>query len=180
MEIVVPLGEKERALVRPGSGEEPRLVGVVLEHEMHEAITAGPFGHRARQLGEHVVARAVRHGMHGVQAQAVQVELVEPVERVVHDEGPRDLAARRVEVEGVAPRSLAVAAEERRGVPRKIVALRPEVVVDHVEKDGEPSGVTGLDERLEILRLSVRRRRGRKAAPRHTPSPSDRGNPPRA
>ena len=58
MEIVVPLGEKERALVRPGSGEEPRLVGVVLEHEMHEAITARPFGHRARQLGEHVVARS--------------------------------------------------------------------------------------------------------------------------
>jgi hypothetical protein len=141
---------------------------------MHEAITARAFGHRARQLGEHVVARAVRHGMHGVQAQAVQVELVEPVERVVHDEGPRDLAARRVEVEGVAPRSLAVAAEERRGVPRKIVALRPEVVVDHVEKDGEPSGVTGFDERLEILRLSICGVRGERSTPSY-PQPQRPG-----
>jgi hypothetical protein len=112
--------------------------------------------------------------MHGVQAQAVQVELVEPVERVVHDEGPRDLAARRVEVEGVAPRSLAVAAEERRGVAGKIVALRPEVVVDHVEKDGEPSGVTGFDERLEILRLSICGVRGERQHSVIPPAPAAR------
>ena len=125
--------------------------------------------------------------MHGVEAEAVQVELLEPVQRVVHDEGPRDLAARSVEVEGVAPRGLAVEAEERRGIPMEVVALGSEVVIDHVEKDGEPPGVTGFDERLEVLGLSIRGVRGERQHPVISPAPAagkvrhghelDRGDP---
>ncbi len=145
----------ERPLVLAGAGQVPRLVAVVFEDEVDEPVAAGALGRRARELDEHVLLGAVGDGVHGVEAQAVQVILVEPVQRVVHDERPRDLAPGLVEVEGVPPRRLVRPAEERRRVAVQVVSLGPEVVVDDVEKDREASGVTGFHQPLERLGPSV-------------------------
>src|SRR5260370_37456857 len=107
---------------------------------MEETGEGGALGGRARKLCEHVLAGPVRHGVHRVQSEAVEVKLLEPVECIVHDEGPRDLAAGPVEVDGVSPGRLAVATEESRSIAMQVISLRAEVVVDDVEEDGQASG----------------------------------------
>src|SRR5262249_60231765 len=95
--------------------------------------------------------------MHGVQAQAIEVELLEPVHRIVDDEGAGHLAARTVEVDGVTPGRLVLAGEEGGSVAVEIVPLGPEMVVDDVEEYGEAAGVAGLDQSLQLLRTPVGR-----------------------
>src|SRR5262250_1713900 len=178
VDVVVPLSQVGRALVGAAPCQASRLVAVVLEDEMYEAVPAGAFGHRAGQLVEHVVGRAVGHGMHGVQPQPVEMKLLQPVQRVVDDEGADHLAIRAVEVEGVAPRCLVLAGEKGGGVAMEIVPLGTEVVVHHVEEYGEAAGVAGLDERLQLPRPSVGRMgsEGQHAVVAPSPASGEVGN----
>src|SRR5262244_1477360 len=95
--------------------------------------------------------------MHGVQAQAIEVEFLEPVQGVVDDEGAGHLAARTVEVDGITPGRLVLAGEEGGGVAVQIVPLGSEMVVDDVEEHGEAAGVAGLDQSLQLLRTHAGR-----------------------
>lgn len=69
-----------------------------------------------------------------------------------------DFAA--TEIDGLAPGRLPVVAEERGGVLREVVAVRPEVVVDHVDEDHQAHAVSAVDQMLELLGRAVGRRRG--------------------
>src|SRR4051812_16687105 len=64
-----------------------------------------------------------------------------------------------VEVERVAPLGLVTLGEVVLGELCEIVAVRPEVVVDHVEDDGEPDVVRVIDEAAQVVRLAVESRR---------------------
>ena len=81
--------------------------------------------------------------------------LLEPVERVVDHERADDLGAGPVVVDAVAPERAVARGEEGGRVAVQVVALRPEVVVDHVEEDRESAGVAGVHQGLEILRPAV-------------------------
>ena len=155
--VVVPLRTEERRAV---AGEEVGLVAVVLEHEVDLPLGAGALGHHLRQLDEHVRAGLVAHRLDRVQAKAVHVELLEPVKGVVDHEGPNDLGARAVEVDRRAPRRLAGRVEEGGRVTGQVVALGPEVVVDHVEEHGQAAGVGGVDEALEVFGTPIPGRGG--------------------
>ena len=85
-----------------------------------------------------------------------------------------------VEVDARAPGRVVALREEGLCVDVEIIAFRSEVVVDHVEKDHEPSAMGGLDQALEVLRPSVGSCRGRREARRRSPSCADRGSPPPA
>src|SRR6187399_3299078 len=60
--------------------------------------------------------------MYGVEAQAVEVKLVEPVERVVDEEVAHDAAVLAVEIDRMPPRSAMARGEELRCVSVQIVA----------------------------------------------------------
>ena len=171
MHVVIPLRLVQGALVRIGAGQVSRLIGVVLEDEMDEAVAPGPLRRRARKLGEHVLAGSVRYGVDGVEAQAVEVKLLEPVQCVVHDERPRDLGAGPVEVDGISPGCFALATEERRSIAMQVIAFRTEVVVDDVEEDGQASDVTRIHEGLERFPPSVARVGGEGQDPVVAPAP---------
>ena len=154
--VVVPLGLVERApAVRPS--EVARLVGAVLQHQVHAALAGGPVGHRAGQLLQEVTGRLVHDRVDRVEAQAVEVVLLDPVERVVDHERAHHLRAGPVVVDPVAPRGLVPRVEEVGRVAVQIVALGPEVVVDDVEEDGEAARVRGVHQRLEVLGPAVGR-----------------------
>ena len=72
------------------------------------------FAHAARELRQDVGRGVVDDRVHGVEAQAVEVELLEPVERVVDEELAHRLARGSREVDGRAPRRLVALREEGR------------------------------------------------------------------
>ena len=153
VDVVVPLGGVEAAAV--WAAEVARLVPVVLQDEVHVAIAPRSLQDRAADLVQHVNGRIVVDLVGGVEPEAVQVVLLDPVERVVAEERADDLAPRPVEVHGGAPRRLVSRAGERGRVGAEVVALGTEVVVDHVEEDGEVARVARLDQRLQLLGAAV-------------------------
>ena len=90
--------------------------------------------------------------MHRVQAQAVEAVFQQPHQRVVDEEVPH-LAP--PEVDGRAPRGVLVFAEEALGVAMQVIAVRAEVVVDHVENHRQAMAVGGVDQVFELFGSAV-------------------------
>ena len=72
----------------------------------------------SRQLLEEVHGRSVDEGVHGVEAQAVEVVVAQPHQGVVAEEAAHLLAARAVEIHGRAPGRLVAVGEVRAEAPR--------------------------------------------------------------
>ena len=96
----------------------------------------------------------VEDGVGRVQAQAVDVEIAQPIQGVLDEKLPHARAARTVVVDGLAP-GRAVAVGEVRPEIAQVVSFGPQVVVDHVEDHGEPCAVAGVDEARQPGRAAV-------------------------
>jgi hypothetical protein len=152
VEVVVPLGV---VAAGPRLGRQPRVVVVlVLQHQVHMTAVRG-LAHDAGDLFQDMRAAAVHDGVHRVQPQAVDAELLHPVQRVVDEEVAHDAAAFAVEVDRCAPRALVRGREELRRIAVQVVARRAEVVVDHVHEHHQAQPVGGLDEVLELVGRAV-------------------------
>ena len=150
------------------------VVAVGLGHDDDAASEALGCGFEVGDdLLEDVHGRLVDERVHGVEAEGVDVEALEPHERVLDDEATHLVAVRAVEVDGRAPRGLADLVVDRHE-DRQVVAVRPEVVVDDVEAHGEALGVARVDERLERLRAAVDAARGVPVDAVVTPVPAAR------
>ena len=106
-----------------------------------------------RHLLEEVDLGGVAQRVHGVEAERVDVEVLEPHPHVVEDVAAHLGRALAVEVDQVAPGvapGLEVGPEER-----EVVARRAEVVVHHVLHDAQPAGVAGVDEAAVGVRAAV-------------------------
>ena len=90
-------------------------------------------------------------------SQPVEMKLFQPVERVVNHEVAHLPAALTVVVDRRAPRGVMAIGEERFGIGVEIIALRPEVVVHHVQQHHHAAHVRLLDEVLEIVGAAVSR-----------------------
>ncbi len=107
----------------------------------------------SRQRGQ---PSGVADGVDGVEAQAVEAEFIEPVERVV-DEEIADLGRR--DIDRRTPRGVRRLVEERRGIGPEVIAFGTEVVVDDVEEDHEAQPVRRVDQRLQVVGRPIRFRR---------------------
>ena len=119
------------------------------------ALAARPAAHRVRDLVHDVQARCIDDRMHRVEPQTVEVVLGQPEQRVVHKEVAHRAARRTVEIDRRAPRCVPVLAEERLGIEMQVVAVGPEVVVDHVEQHHQPARVRCLHQRLQVIGRAV-------------------------
>ena len=104
------------------------------------------------QLLQHVPGARVVQGVHGVEAQAVDVEVAQPHQRVVDDVAADLLGVRPVQVHGGAPDRLA---REVGAEPVQVGPRGAHVVVDDVEHHAETTRVAGVDEPLERVRTAV-------------------------
>jgi hypothetical protein len=143
--------------MRAAAIQDVRVVALVLEDHVHVPLAPGAVGDRLRDLAHDVRLAVVGDGVHGIQAQAVEVEFLDPVERVVNEEVAHRAAMLAVEVDRGAPRRLVRLVEELRRVALEVVALGAEVVVDHVEQHHDAARVRFVHEPLEILRRSIGR-----------------------
>ncbi len=141
VQIVVPL--------RVVAGfQQAGAIGVVLDHEVHAAARQ-PLAQPARQGAQPVL---VEDGVHGVQAQAVDAEFVQPAVGAVLEEPPHGGLA---EVDRGAPGRHDIGAEERGRVAGQVVAVRAEVVADEIQHDADVQAMGAIDEALEVLGRAV-------------------------
>jgi hypothetical protein len=150
VEIIVPLGG-----AGPRRSQAAGLVAVVLQHQVDLPPPPRPVAHRRRQFLQEVRPAVVQDGVDRVQAQTVQMELLQPVERVVDEEVPHGPGSGPVEVDHRTPRRLVGSGEEGRRVGGQVVALRTEVVVHHVQHHHEPAPVGSGHQPLEVLGRSI-------------------------
>lgn len=108
-----------------------------------------------RQLGQDVAGARVVDALRGVQAQAIEVDVAYPVAGVLRDELAHARAAVAVEVDRLSPVVLIAVGEVVRTEAAEIIAVRPEVVVDHVQDHRQPDRVGGIDQALEGIVVAV-------------------------
>src|SRR5688572_31417722 len=97
MKVIIPLRDDDFAL----AAESMRFVVMVLQHHVHVTIAARPTLHAVHQLIDEMSVAIVEHRVHGVHAQAVEIELGQPVQRVLNKELTHD---RMCEVDSTADR----------------------------------------------------------------------------
>jgi len=115
--------------------------------------------HLGGKRGEDVPRTIVYDGMCGVQPQTIYVVLLNPAERVLDNVIADRFAARSIEVDSHAPRTvmslrIIVAAEGR-----LVSAIRTQMVINHVEVDGEPQKMRAIHKPAQIVRISIATRR---------------------
>ena len=157
VEVVVP-ERVESVAAAGGRAGEARLLRLVLGDDDRLA-PARRLAHPAGDRCEDVFVGVVEDALRRVEAQAVHVELLDPVARVGDEELADVLGVRPVEVDRLAPLGLAAVREVVFGELAEVVAVRAEVVIDHVEDDGEADTVGLVDEAAQIIRLAVETRR---------------------
>ena len=85
------------------------------------------------------------------------MELLDPVERILDDQLADNITVWAVKIQRIAPGSFVPVTTDFREIPWKVIALRSEVVVDHIEEDHEAQRMGMVDECLQLIRCSIRR-----------------------
>ena len=112
---------------------------------------------RSASSSSRCLSTVVLDGVHRVQSQTVEVIFFDPVKRVVDEVLAHRAGGFAVGVDRGAPRRLVPLGEDLRRDGVLIGAVRPEMVVDDVEKDHEPARMRGVDERLQVFRAAISR-----------------------
>src|SRR4051794_36634936 len=89
--------------------------------------------------------------MHGIEPQAVEAILAQPIQRIV--DGESAYFAHPV-IDRATPRGLRLGEEGWR-VAAEIISLWSEVIVDNIEEHHQPAQVCFVDQRLEIIGAAV-------------------------
>src|SRR5689334_3768712 len=97
--------------------------------------------------------------MDGVEAQAVQAKLRDPVGGVLHHEIAYSPRARPVVVDRLPPLVGMTIRDIEVAVDGQVIAVWTEVVVDHIQNHAEIARMRGVDEALERVRVAVDMRR---------------------
>src|SRR5919202_3227955 len=158
MKVVGPDGVKP---VSAGSDRayEPGLVAGVFrdKHEVPAGIQRGMHAlHKLlNQMHRAIVDNCVRR----VEAQAIHVIFMRPIERVVNEEAAHRLTAGPIEIERIAPRGMVARGKVLgRKVPQ-VVARRTQVVVDDILDHRQALRMSRIDKALEPFSAAVSPRR---------------------
>ena len=115
----------------------------------------------SRQGGHDMVLRLIVDCVQGIQPQAVEMKLVDPIAGVGNEELADRAALGAIEVQGMPPTGLATRVGVGRGVGTCVVAHGTEVVVNHVQQHAQAVVVSLVDEEAEIIGRAVEPGRGK-------------------
>ena len=153
VEVIAPLGGQPVPARLPG-GDQPGIVGVGLGDQDQLAVQQRRQRlDLGRELLQDVERAAVFQGVHRVQPQAVQVIVAQPHQRVADQERAHLVRPGLVQVDRRAPRGDVRLGEVRSEVGQPVADA--DVVVHHVEQDGQPARVARVHEPFQPVRAAV-------------------------
>ena len=178
MEVIAPLGREAEPAGLPRA-DQPRVVEVRLGDEDQLPVQQRAEGlHLDGQLLEEVQRAVVLEGVHRVEPQPVQVVVAQPHQRVADQEAADLVGAGLVQVDRGTPGGHVRLGEVGPEVGQPVADA--DVVVDHVEQDGQPGG-RGTRPRTASGRPGRRTARARPTGgSRRSPSRAGRGTRPPA
>ena len=108
--------------------------------------------HNFRDFGEDVFLRRVRDCVRRIEPEAVDVKFPAPIGGIFDEEIPHRF---QLEIETIAPGRFVFRIEIVAAVGAEIVAIRTEMIVNHVEDDGETALMRRIDQSAEFVRPAV-------------------------
>src|SRR5437867_9100614 len=154
MEVVAPLRIEPEAEQLFGS-DHAGVVEIALRDRVNApSQLARAIAHRCRQILKEWLRGMIDDRVHCIDAQRIDVKLIDPHQRVVNEKPADMIAVWAVEVQRLAPWRLVTVSEVRPELA-KVVSLRPEMVVDHVENQREIALMRSVDEALQAERTPV-------------------------
>ena len=98
------------------------------------------------------MARAfVYQRMRGIEAETIKMILGNPVQGIFDEEAPHHLAVRPVQIQSSAPGRGVMLRKIVRTVDAQVIAVRPQVVVNHVEQNCQSPAVGRVHQAAEIV-----------------------------
>src|SRR5271154_3351995 len=155
MEVIAPLGVDAVASGLTRS-DDSRIVEIALgDQDEATPESSGEYCHLRRQLLQKVNGGAVDERVDGIEAQAIDVIVAHPHERVVAEKPAHLIAARILKIDRVTPWGAVVVSKIKIGTELAgIITDRPEVVVDHIEQHCQTAQMGGIDESLQPVRTA--------------------------
>ena len=108
--------------------------------------------HNLRDFGEDVLGRSVRDRVRRIEPEAVNVKFTAPIAGVFNKEFSHRF---QLEIQAIAPGRLVPWIEIVAAISAEIIAVRTEVVVDHVENDRETALMCRIDQRTQVVRSAI-------------------------
>src|ERR1700722_3996063 len=154
MEINAPMGVD--SVNTPLSiSKEARIVHFPLRDQVERATkSSGQVSDRRLEFCQEMTGAKVKDSVDSIQAKGVEVVVFEPIQGVLDEESPDFVAAFAVKIDSLTPGS-SIAISKVRPVSTKVIAFRPQMVVNHVEGDGQTLLVSGIYQSLEGLWATV-------------------------
>ncbi len=106
-------------------------------------------------FGNDVRMGAVENALRRVEAQPVAMKLADPVLRVADEVFAHGTATLAIEIDRLAPLVRVTIGEVVAAEAGKVVAVRAEVVVDHVQDHTDSVRMSGIDEATKRVRIAV-------------------------
>ena len=154
VEVIRPNGI-EAVAARLQGGRVANVVFRRLSHQVGGLYGAGVRPQGARDLGQNLVRRGIDELVRGVQAKAVDVVFVGPVQQVLDHEGADAGRAWAIKVDGRTPRCGVHAAQVFVRIEPCVISVWPEMVVDHVQHDGHVRLVSGVHQAAKPIGAAV-------------------------
>ena len=161
VDVVVPHAVEPDATSLDRRDEPGVVAGALGDDEHVPPERLGPGVHGLAELLQERPGRLIGDGIDGVEAEAVDVEVLDPLTGALHEQVADLVAAGAGHVDGVAPRR-AGRVDEVGAVAGEDVALRAEVVVHDVDDDAEAAVVGGVDEAGQAVGPAVHLLDGRR------------------
>src|SRR5215471_1093341 len=154
MKIIVPERIQTISVLidRPG---ELRKLRLILGHDNRGPAPCG-FSDASADRGQNVFLGSIEDLLSGVQAQPIQVELFDPIGGVGQEKFAYGTGVWTIKVNGLPPVIFVSVGKVVTCEFLKIVAVRTEMVVNHIQNDGQARVMSAVHKRAEIVRLAVK------------------------
>ena len=153
MDVVVPQGV-EAVAAALGGADEPRVLRLVLGDDDRGPATSC-LAHTSAHDRNDVLHGVVVDRLRGVQPQAIEMKLIDPIARVGGEELADGAGVGSIEVDRLAPFGLVLVGEVGRSEWLQVVSVRPQVVVNHIKDHPDADCVGDVDEMAEVVRRAV-------------------------
>src|SRR4051794_29450884 len=93
--------------------------------------------------------------MNCVEAKPIEVILLQPIQRIVNIKIAHRAAVRTIKIDRLSPWSTVSLRKKVWCIQAQVIAFRPEVVINHIEKYHQTFPMCRINQALQVFRLSI-------------------------